>query len=468
MQEARRDVHAFAGAVMRDEMTGALLENADLHNTWHQLADQHDRLLIWSAVEHGKTTQMSVLRPLWELGKDTSLRICIVSNTHGQAVKIMRPIKSMIERSPHLRAVFPDLKPSKDLWTNSSIIVERPFVSKDPSIQALGVHGNITGARIDLLILDDILDYENTKSHEGREDLWNWYHSALGGRLTKRARVLCVGTAYHPDDFMHRFAKMIGPERAKRYPVLDPVTNQPRWPERWPSDRIEAKRKEMVPIEFARQLLCVARDDADARFKKEWIDRCLMNGAGKTLVYGMNSLPQGFKTYTGVDLAVQQKDSSDSTCLFTIAVHPNGNREVLNIEAGKWSGPEIVSRIIEAHKRYLSICIVENNAAQDFIVQFARGQFAVPIRPFTTGRNKAHPEFGVESIAAEMAGGKWIIPSKDGFPNHPEVQNWIQELLYYQPSTHTGDRLMASWFAREGARLGAIKVETGNINTMAR
>jgi hypothetical protein len=261
---------------------------------------------------------------------------------------------------------------------------------------------------------------------------------------------------------------MIGPERSKRYPVLDPETHLSRWPERWSLERIEAKRLDTTPIEFARQFLCVARDDAEARFKKEWIDRCLMRGNGKTLCYGMNQLPPGFKTYTGIDLAVQQKDKSDSTCLFSIAVHPNGDREVLNIETGKWAGPEIVSRIIDAHKRYLSICIVENNSAQDFIIQFARGQFAVPIRPFTTGRNKAHPEFGVESLAAEMAGGKWIIPSQNGFPVNPEVQSWIQEMLYYQPSNHTGDRLMASWFSREGARLGSIKVETGNMNILAR
>jgi len=468
LEFAREDINVFAHVVMKDEMTGRSLRNAQLHEAWHTLAEEHDRLLIWSAVEHGKTTQMSVLRPLWLLGRDPSRRIAIVSNTVTQATKIMRPIRSYIERSAELHQVFPNLRPTKQLWTNSSIIVDRPFVSKDPSIQALGVHGNITGARIDDLILDDVLDYENTRSAEARQDLWDWYHSALAGRLTARARVLCVGTAYHPDDFMHRFARHIGPDRAKRYPVLDPQTNAPRWPERWPAKRIEAKRQELTPIEFARQLLCVARDDADARFKKEWIDRCLARGSGKSLCYGMNSLPNGFKTYTGVDLAVQQKDGSDSTCLFTIAIHPNGDREVLNLEAGKWSGPEIVGRIIDAHKRFLSICIVENNAAQDFIIQFAKNQNAVPIRAFTTGRNKAHPEFGIESLAAEMANGKWIIPSTNGFPTNPEVQNWIQEMLYYQPSNHTGDRLMASWFAREGARLGTIRVEGGNINLLAR
>jgi hypothetical protein len=58
--------------------------------------------------------------------------------------------------------------------------------------------------------------------------------------------------------------------------------------------------------------------------------------------------------------------------------------------------------------------VVENNAAQDYIVQFARHSTAIPVFPFTTGRNKAHPEFGIEGLAVEMSNTKWLIPSKGG------------------------------------------------------
>ena len=412
------------------------------------------------------TTQLSVARTLFALGRDPTLRIAIVSNTARQSEKVLRSIKRYIESSAELHAVFPDLRPVADQWTSHAITVRRKTMSKDPSIQAIGVHGSILGARLDLLIIDDLLDTDNTRTTKGREDCFMWVQANCLSRLTAIGRVLVVGTAFHPDDTLHRLARMPG-FKAFRYPVL---TNEgePRWPERWPASRIARVKDTLGPLEFARQLLCVARSEDESRFKKEWIDWCLARGAGKDLVWGMDKLPPGFKTYTGVDLAVQQKDASDLTCLFTIAVHPNGDREVLCIESGKWSGPEIVSRIIETHQRFMSICIVENNAAQDFIVQFARGQFSVPIKPFTTGRNKAHPEFGVESIAAEIAGRKWIIPSHNGAPARPEIDKWVQEMLFYSPAAHTGDRLMASWFAREGARLGQLVVQRGFIDVMSR
>ncbi len=154
---------------------------------------------------------------------------------------------------------------------------------------------------------------------------------------------------------------------------------------------------------------------------------------------------------TGVDLAVQKHDAADLTVLFTILAKPGGIRRVLNITAGRWTGPEIIGQVRDIYERFGGIVIVENNAGQDYIRQFLVENTAVPVIPFTTGRNKAHPEFGIESMAAELANGKWEIPNKGGV-THPEVAEWIQELLYYDPREHTGDRLMASWFAREGAR----------------
>ena len=463
---ARVDVNEFIHLVLKNESTGQLVRQSEVHYQWHRLADQHDRLLLWSHIESGKTQQVAIARTVWELGKNPNLRFAIVSNVKGQAVKIARSVRHYIEQpTSTLQAIFPHLKPGKP-WGDFAFSVARKTGAKDPSIQVAGVHGNILGARLDRVILDDILDYENTRSPLLRGDLWDWYHATLAGRLVDGGRVICIGTAFHPDDALHRFAKQPG-WGAYRYPVIHPETGVPRWPEQWGPERIQAKREELGPSEFARQMLCEARDDSTARFKREWVDRCLVQGEGRAMASGLKVIPPGYATYTGVDLAVQQHSAADQTVLFTIAIDPQGNRHVLSIESGRWAGPEIVQRIESAHHRYQSIVIVENNAAQDFIVQFARHASAIPIKPFTTGRSKAHPDFGIEGIATEMANGKWIIPNHGGVM-HPDVHAWVDEMLYYDPAAHTGDRLMASWFTREGARQSGRVVQQGRIDLMRR
>ena len=464
---AKDDAATFTRFVLKDEQSGAHTSPAPMHDEWHTLADQHDRLVLMAHVESGKTQQLSVGRVLWTLGRDPNARCVIVSNTAAQATKIVRSIGGYLERSPELREVFPKLKKSETgPWTSTQLTVSRRGAPKDPSVLAVGVHGSIVGARIDLLIMDDLLDYENTRTQAQRDDLWDWIHSTLFGRLTENSKVIVVGNVYHRDDFLHRLEK--NPIwSTRRFPVVS-TAGVPSWPSRWSLERITQKRDELGPLEFARQMLCQARDDAESRFKREWIDRCLARGQGRSMVNALANIPPGCSVYTGVDLAIQQHSGADLTVFFTILVHPNGDREVLNIESGRFAGPEIVQRIQQIHYRYQGIMLVENNAAQDFILQFTRHGSAVPVRPFTTGRNKAHPEFGVESLAAEMSAGKWVIPNGHGGRMHPEIDAWVNEMLYYDPKAHTGDRLMASWFAREAARLGTIKAESGFFPTLRR
>jgi hypothetical protein len=476
VKAARVDVNCFAEYVIQDEQTGKPIVQAWPHRRWHRLADEHERLMLWAHVEGGKTQQLAVIRTLFALGQNPNLRIGIVSNTAGQAQKILRSISRYVEQSARLRKVFPNLAPSLP-WTGSALTVKRTTLSKDPSVQALGVHGAILGSRLDLLILDDILDFENARTPEQRKMLIDWYNATLLGRLTRKARVICVGTAWHPEDFMHVVGAQwaaADPGAQVRFPVIDDDSSSPHygrsnWPQHWPMERIEARRAESSPLEFARQMLCVARDDDAARFKREFIEKALARGNGrKMLPLGIPQLYPGFRTYTGVDLGVSQKDSADLTSLFTILVHPDGTREVIDVDAGRWPGHEIISRIKSAHHRYHSIVWVEDNGAQQFLVQFARDALgSVPIRSFTTGRNKMSPDFGVESLATEMYQGKWMIPNDSGRTSK-EVSAWIDEMLHYDPRGHTGDRLMSSWIAREGARAGAVSVQPLKLDLLRR
>lgn len=460
---ARENPALFAQLVLRDEETHAPIRLAGMHKAWHDLATKHDRLIIWAHNRAGKTQQMAIARALWEIGRNPGIRVLIVSSTHDRASKILSSIASYVRGSGTYRAIFPEVVPS-DPWNTTELTVKRPYGIKDPTVRALGVGGEILGARVDLLILDDVLTLDNTSTADQRNKLWTWYTNTMVGRLVDAAQVLCIGTAYYPDDLMHKLAGT-GAYRAVRYPIVDDQTGASRWPERWTPEAIERARVEMGSFEFARNMLCIARDDASAVFKQAWVDVCLSLGRDKEMAYGLNSVPPGCATYTGVDLAVQQHAHSDLTVLTTIIVHPNRRKEILWIESGKWHGPEIVERIHDHHRRYHSVVLVENNAAQEFIAQYSRAQ-GIPTRGYTTGRNKVHPEFGVEHLATEMETGQWIFPNRGGITK--ELSGLIAELLQYSPKEHTGDRVMSLWLAREASRLGMIRAEVGRLDTLTR
>lgn len=459
VKAAREHPALFAQLVLKDEKRPDAIKLAPVHREWHRLANQHDRLIIWAHKDSGKSTQMAVGRTLWEIGRNPNIRCCILSSTHEQAEKIIGAIKQYLEASEIYKEIFPEIKPGRK-WTDSAISVHRTHIIRDATVR-LSSYGSksLLGSRIDLLIIDDVLDPMNTRTPEARTDVENWIKMGFS-RLTEHARVIWIGSPFHPEDAMYRTAKLTG-WRSARYPIMSNGVTL--WPEHWPATAIEKARSDMGPLEFARQMMCVPRDDASSRFERSWIERSFTNGKEK-LLRTRFSPPDGVMVVIGVDLAVKEKDSADETVIFTIAVTPDGTREVLSIEAGHWTGPMTIEKIYSSYTRFgAHKVMVESNAAQEYIIQFANNRYAMPVKPFyTTAQRKLHPEYGIESLAAEMANGKWVFPSYG--ERDKELLALEAEMLYYDPRGHTGDRLMAMFFAREGAREGMQEAEIGTID----
>lgn len=290
IQLARTDINEFIAYVMRDETTNEFVSQARTHRRMQAACDKHLRLILWSHVEAGKTFQIAVARVLWILGQDPSARVAIISNTSEQAQKINRGVAKYVENSVEYKEVFPAVVAGTP-WTSKHLYLARSDgrIMRDPSVQTCGVHGNIQGSRTTHMIWDDILDPENTHTAALREDVYNWLKSsAVLGRLSATAPVWCIGNAFHPDDALHRFSRE-GRWKFLRLPVVD-GRGRSTWPERWSAQRIEDKRLDVGPLEFARQMLCRARDDSEARFKRDDLEACCARGVGLPWIHAASDL----------------------------------------------------------------------------------------------------------------------------------------------------------------------------------
>ncbi len=461
IERARVSAPDFIEYALRNEADGSLLTNADFHREWHRHFDENPMGILIAPVEHAKTQQISVGRVLWRLGQDTSRTIAIIQGTDKMAEKTLGQIRSQIERNPRLREVFPRLRRSPnrgDPWTQSQLTVDRDTLAKDPSIQARGVFGDVVGSRLTDIVLDDVLTFDNTRTAEQRKKLIEWFDTTVQTRLLPGGVIWVIGTPWHPEDLLHELGKRPGFASKRFSAVLNPDDPPSRWvpiwPQQWDLDRLQNRRDNTPESTFIRKYLCRVRLDGSSRFRKIWLDRMCAAGMGRAFCaeqprvhrYGA-PLP----CFTGVDLAIGDKEENAQTCIFTIALMPDGRRLVVDIESGRWQAPEILDRLYSAYRRYQSEIHVESNAAQKFLVQIARGQ--IPVTAHHTGGNKWDAQFGVESLAVEMRNGEWIMPSGVAGESVPEEgKAFISECLHFNPDEHTGDRLMAAWIAREALR----------------
>lgn len=462
--EARTSPAAFVQYAFRHEEHNRSIVNAQHHIEWHEFLDNNRRAILFAPVEHGKTQQL-LGRLLWLLGTYPAKRLAVISNTFDpHAIKILSALRTHIETNERVHRVFPEMRKSPlpgDPWGQSRLTVERVTIAKDPSLQALGTFGPINGSRLDGIVLDDILNFENTRTIEQVRKVVDWLDAEVFTRVTEDGFVHWIGTPWSPADPMHEIAKRPAWANRRYSGVRNPTAAMdqwaPLWPEQFSLERLKRIYDGTTPINFARKYLCEVRLDTASRFHQAWIDNAKALGGVYRLLdrqpHGADGRP--WACFTGVDLGVGQEEGHDLTVLFTIALDERKRKVVVDIQAGRWTSPEIILRLQQVIWRYNSQVFVEDNAAQSFITQWA-GQDGMPVRGFTTTAGKKYDEhFGIESLAVEMRNGGWVIPNpphRERTAAYSEIEAWIQEMLFYTPDSHTGDRLMASWLARECAR----------------
>jgi len=407
---ARRRARDFFNFVLRHEKTNAQLTCAPHQRLVFDFIEAHPRCVLRLPVGTSKTFLVTA-QTMFLLGTDQTSRGAIVSATQNQAMKPVSMVRDYIESSHELRLVFPKLRKSirkTDTWSQESITVDRPAGIRDASLRAVGLDGAIDGSRLNWIVIDDILNRENTATKASREKVYEWFDTSVLSRIDPDGgRIVVCNTPWHPDDLTYKLEaagwptltmdvegniviancgddcmgchgtwdsdEIVGSARPGEIYRLTAhlelqndlglviAETQPLWPDRYSWETIrELREGSGHEIQrFNSLYMCVCRSEETAKCKIEWIERCKANGVGTTVAasYAGSGL-----TITGVDLAVGKGAQYDFTAYFTFEQLEDGRRRILDVEFGQYDAPTIVSKLIDKSQKYKSLVMVENNA----------------------------------------------------------------------------------------------------------
>ncbi len=391
VQLARESVNEFAALCCTDS-TGKAIRQAVLHRELQGFLDQNHRALVELPRDHGKSVQIC-LRILWELGHDPSLRVKIVCASDAMAIERCRFLRDAIAYNRWLHLVFPDLKPAQP-WGATRFTIQRPANVIGPSVAALGVGSVATGTRADLLVCDDIVDVKSLRSRADRERVKSYFHENLMNLLEPNGRFWGLFTPWHIDDLNSNLKR--NPAYALfRRAVGDNL--EPVWAEKWNSERLEERRREIGTLSFARayRLVCVPEEDVPIR--GEWV-RYWVEGDGTNWTDGTDGKHGGGEprrspaTHGGgeprrslayeqvvlaVDPAVSTASTADRTALVTLGRTGNNEIHCLEALARRVTAPALMALIDDADRRWQpEVILFESNAAfagiRDLLVKQAR------------------------------------------------------------------------------------------------
>lgn len=212
----------------------------------------------------------------------------------------------------------------------------------------------------------------------------------------------------------------------------------------FPKEELLRMRK-ALPTNFYLQEYEAEFIDDGGQFRYEWFADCFDNTA---------KLGEPGK-WVGIDLAIA-KEGDMFVILGIKEVH--GKIMLSDIYLGKGLSPKAMKEAIKGQSKNAVLVMVENNGFQQYLQRELIDETLLPIRGFTTGKQKADPYLGLPSVAAMLENHKFIIP-RGNERSILLTDMLIKEALAY-PSGHTGDILMALWFAVEGYKQsrGAVPI----------
>jgi hypothetical protein len=497
-------------ATFIEEIVG--LENAPFHNEIDDVLSDplYKKICIAVARDHGKSTHLSIAYPLWQIAKNHNLRILLVSSTSSIASSFLREILNHIEGNaryqswatvidPYKRGIVPKRKKRfkrDENWTGNAITVQREVLTiKDPTINAVGLFGSILSKRADIIIMDDVVNQQNSETEDQRKKIIDWVYTTVMPVLTPEGRFIYLGNTWHADDLVSHLLKDPQMDYKKR---LGAIISEPLYPElwqRWASMRLnesiglkerlkeaqdfynanEEEMKQGVKVlwperhgygslylkrlsnsyAFERMYQCDPTTNPDQKIKEEWLDRAKKRGENLRL---QDTPREGLimeLTASGLDLAISEKETADDTALFTLDRVKVGNGVIMpgdyiirNIRRGKMS-PNKVREMIKEHNSVVNPLgiRVESVAYQEAMVRDLADLGVDNVRGYHTGGEKNDPDIGVNSLAILLELGKLIIPYDLSDPRTIQLCSQLVNEMRSWPGGHTGDSLMALWFA---------------------
>lgn len=472
---ARNDPNAFCEYCFFDAQKGTPIVQAWHHREWQRLTEEHDRLVALFPIEHGKSTQTK-MKLCRLLGQHGDRQYAYISSKHSQAAKMVGAVKREIESNHRLRQVYPTLRPQRqeltnalEEWGRTAIrVADCPRGSKDASLVGYGLSGQIIGSRLHGAILDNVLDKDNTRTKALREWTIGVLEDEILGRILPGGFVWILDTAWFIDDLLHVLSKREG-WTAVRFDAEDGHgMGATLWPAQFPPERLEARRRELGQTAYDRQFRNRPLSESMNFFKGEFWDACFGRIPWAESWADYDAGGEQLELRTGVDLATRKGESHDLTAFSTVVAR-GAQRQLINLQAGRLEGTEILRRIVAIYRAFHApvnkaggnaVFVVEDNAAQVYLIQMLRDASIcralgltdaetsdIRVRGRTTTAKKRDAELGVPAIASGIEMGRW------DFAAHEQVRHLRDEMKSWTPEAdHYGDRLMSLWLASSDLR----------------
>lgn len=428
--------------------------------------------LILIPPEHGKTTIFEDYA-CFKLAYDPNFRFLIANSTQKLGEKMIGRIRNRMEPDgPYPKYVknwgpfvpqFGAGRKTRQVWSDTQFNVNRrkAFDERDYSMAAIGIKGEITGARCDHLHGDDL---QSVRTLSLTQRLLEVFRQDWLTRPGESGRTTINGTRVGDGDIYEELEKQFeGDDIFKliKMPAIvfddDNQSMRPLWPREgkygYTMTMLERMQKKVGPDAWARNYMQAPRAKGSGVFTEEMFDKCVntLRRIGETAV-------PGAPYYIGLDPAIGGRN-----CI--VAFQVTAERMYLTdvVEDTRLARNEeimarleMVLRSIESRGGRTVEVIVETKNFQAGLGRDERFEelatrFNFHKREHLTGINKYDEDIGISSMALSYNRQAFDIPGGDDAKTQEILRQYREQHMRWRPFLKGADlrqdMVMAEWFA---------------------
>jgi predicted phage terminase large subunit-like protein len=387
-------------------------------------SEENRRRLILMPRGHLKSTVSSVLYSLWRIYRNPNIRILVGTNIKRLGRGFIRELRQYFEngdlqqrvwnKRPHVPGnLVPAISASdrrkrnsqrnndftgdedinfaddtKLIWSMEALQVLRTGILKEPTVMIASVGTTVTGDHYDLLILDDIVDFDNSATENKADSILDWTRD-LESVLDPRQKVtfeldantrlvdyvgdeaVILGTRYYEWDYYQYLideGTSLGVKVFTRNIYQNGVDNEEGyiWPEKFGEVAIERVRRRInSPQRFASQYLNTIIAPADAIFTVsniKWVRPSNVHHtpANEWELTRLGEPTRRVKPMLFIDPAATTNSTSDFTVLTVAGYTETKELIILDIVNGRFTPTEVCENLFAlCEKWHLNSVTVE-------------------------------------------------------------------------------------------------------------
>lgn len=297
-----------------------------------RFAAEHRRGLVLLPRGHAKTTWATHHLARRIGASDGRLKIGIITATETDALKRSRAVRRVVQGS-RFAEVFPWARRGvvSRQWTEAVWTVHgaEGYAEKDATVTAGSLYGLRPGPRFDLLVADDLIGPDESRTQTQRQRASDRFWSVIEPMLTPSGRILILGTRWNEADMYAELMTKDWPAYVR--PAVGP-DGSALWPTYWSAERLAAKRVEMGSALFDLQYQNDPSGMGGNVFRRDWFR-------------SVDALPPGCTRRVGFDQALTESERGDFTAVVEWAEAPDHTLYFV----GAWR-----ARLADGHRAWLT------------------------------------------------------------------------------------------------------------------